>query len=179
MSIFVNEKVVFEEYDSHEYLKKIIKIQSYQRGTYYRIRFKIRNLNKNLKVLTRNFSKLSATQDGFNQAKMPGIKISIDSIIVDETVALTEEKLGDFFIEEEEIIKYIEEHKHSLKNFSIIYDDGSIYYGYYNDKWEREGYGILIYPNGSKYQGFFKNNKLNGRGRLVSSQGGYYEGKTC
>jgi hypothetical protein len=176
MSIFIREKNVFEEADSHAYHIKIIKIQSFLRAVNYRIRFKIRNMNKNLRVLTRNLSRLSRTQDGFNQSKIPGKIISIDSIKVDETVALIEESLGDFVIEENELIKYIEEHKHMLKNFSIEYDDGSIYYGYYNKEWEREGYGILIYPDGSKHQGFFKNNKMNGRGRLVGAQGGYYEG---
>ena len=39
-------------------LKKIIRIQSFLRGVNYRLRFKIRNLNKNLRVLTRNISRL-------------------------------------------------------------------------------------------------------------------------
>lgn len=40
----------------------------------------------------------------------------------------------------------------------------------------RCGKGILIWPDGSKYEGYFKNNKQHGRGRLIHSNGEIYEG---
>jgi hypothetical protein len=171
------EKIVYEEIDTTIYTKKVIKIQSFIRGVNYRLRFKIINMNKCLRVLTRKVTMLSATQpDIFLNSKMPGKLINIESITINEIVSKIEEKLGDFVIEEKEIIKCIEDEKHKLRNFTIEYDDGSIYYGYYNREWERQGYGILIFPDGSKYQGFFKNNKMHGRGRLVGAQGDYYWG---
>lgn len=55
--------------------------------------------------------------------------------------------------------------------------DGSIYHGYWNIEGLNHGYGILIREQGSKYEGFFENDKLSGRGRFIDSQGAfYYEG---
>lgn len=41
----------------------------------------------------------------------------------------------------------------------------------------RTGKGVLIWPDGSKYEGYFKNNKANGRGRLIHANGEVYEGE--
>ena len=39
-----------------------------------------------------------------------------------------------------------------------------------------EGKGILIYPDGSKYEGDFLNGKKNGYGTFIWNQNKYYEG---
>ncbi len=38
------------------------------------------------------------------------------------------------------------------------------------------GYGRLIMPDGSYYQGYFDHNKLQGQGLLIDTKGGYYMG---
>ena len=43
-------------------------------------------------------------------------------------------------------------------------------------KKERHGFGILIWPDGSKYVGYWKHDKANGKGRLIHSEGDIYEG---
>lgn len=40
----------------------------------------------------------------------------------------------------------------------------------------RTGKGIITWFDGSKYEGYFKNNLLHGRGRLIHSNGEIYEG---
>jgi hypothetical protein len=174
-----NDKVVYEESEIFDQTNSIVKLQAFIRGVNYRLRFKIINLNKNLRVLTKKFTMLPAVQDGFLHSKMPGKAINIETVQINKKVSLIEEKLGEFVIEEKELLKCIEEQKHNLRNYSLEYEDGSIYYGYYNKEWEREGLGILMFPDGSKYQGFFKSNKMHGRGRLVGSHGDYYWGNNC
>jgi hypothetical protein len=40
----------------------------------------------------------------------------------------------------------------------------------------RDGMGIQIWPDGSKYEGYWKADKANGRGRLIHADGDVYEG---
>ena len=52
-----------------------------------------------------------------------------------------------------------------------------IYIGEFNEKKQREGKGIQIWNDGSKYEGYWKNDKANGWGRLIHSYGDVYEGE--
>jgi hypothetical protein len=174
--LFKREKIVIEDINPN-IIKKITRLQAYWRAAKYRGWFTIKHQNKSLRVLSQKSKTRTARSEGFEAYLMPGNVIEIDSIKIHENVSITEQKLGDFVIEEKELIRYIENHKNNLKNYSILYPDGSIYYGYFSRAWEREGYGVLIFPDGAKYQGFFKNNKMHGRGRLVGIDGDYYEGK--
>jgi hypothetical protein len=165
------EKKVLDDISSKA-LGRLIRIQSVWKAILTRQRFQKKFKNKNLRAITKYY----VTPDGFSDSQIPGKVIDVSTIQIHENVFTTEQKLGDFVIEEKELIKFIEKNKIKLKNYSILYDDGSIYYGYYNKFWEREGYGVYILPDGSKYQGFFKNNRMNGRGRLVGIDGDYFEG---
>jgi len=65
----------------------------------------------------------------------------------------------------------------SFERDPIMLNDGSIYQGQWNEKGFRHGYGTLIRSDGSKYEGFFSNDEINGRGRYIDSQGTFhYEG---
>jgi hypothetical protein len=60
----------------------------------------------------------------------------------------------------------------------ILLKDGAIYFGQWNPNGQKHGYGILVRNDGSKYEGFFFNDTLQGRGRYIEPQGNfYYEGK--
>ena len=83
---------------------------------------------------------------------------------------------GEFFIEQKELKKYMEEYPYVPKFFSIRYSTGEIYSGYYSPDWVKEVFGIQIDKNGSKYVGLFKNGMFEGRGRLILHKGDYYEG---
>ena len=41
----------------------------------------------------------------------------------------------------------------------------------------RDGRGIQIWLDGSRYEGYWKNNKANGYGRLIHADGDVYEGE--
>lgn len=59
----------------------------------------------------------------------------------------------------------------------IELDDGSVYHGHWNENGQRQGYGVLVRNDGSKYEGFFEKDNINGRGRYIESKGSfYYEG---
>ena len=40
----------------------------------------------------------------------------------------------------------------------------------------RQGKGVLIWPDGSIYEGYWVDNKANGKGRLVHADGEFYDG---
>lgn len=57
----------------------------------------------------------------------------------------------------------------------IEIEDGKIYEGEWMQG-KREGFGILYYPNGSKYIGYFGDNQCNGLGKQIHSGGEIYIG---
>ena len=61
---------------------------------------------------------------------------------------------------------------------NVLLDNKDIYYGEYdNDRKMKEGRGILITKNGSKYYGYFKDDKKNIRGKLIHYEGDIYDGE--
>ena len=65
------------------------------------------------------------------------------------------------------------------KNFpqgKLIYSDGSKFEGEFKDG-EKHGQGKYISPNGSKYEGEYKDSKYHGQGKFTSPDGSSYEGQ--
>ena len=59
-----------------------------------------------------------------------------------------------------------------------LIDGKELYYGEYDSERNiKQGRGILIMKNGSKYMGYFKNNKKNIKGKLIHYEGDIYEGE--
>lgn len=58
-------------------------------------------------------------------------------------------------------------------------EDGSIYTGQFNEKYEKSGKGIEVAKDGAKYIGGFINNMRDGLGRLITAEGSSYEGEFC
>ncbi len=56
-------------------------------------------------------------------------------------------------------------------------DNGAIYIGQWNKQGLREGRGTQVWPDGSKYVGYWKNDMANGKGRLIHADGDVYEGE--
>ena len=56
-------------------------------------------------------------------------------------------------------------------------DNGAIYQGQWTKEGLRHGKGVQVWKDGSKYEGYWKNDMANGRGRLIHSDGDVYEGE--
>ena len=46
-----------------------------------------------------------------------------------------------------------------------------------NQHYYKQGYGVLLQPNGSIYQGYFVNDYAEGKGKLTNPEGDFYEGE--
>jgi hypothetical protein len=55
-------------------------------------------------------------------------------------------------------------------------EEGFSYKGSWNYNGRKEGYGVMIKKDGSRYDGFWVDDKYEGRGRLIEVKGSYYEG---
>ena len=56
-------------------------------------------------------------------------------------------------------------------------DDGNLYHGEWDEKGNKHGRGVQLWPNGAKYYGYWINNKVNKKGKLVHREGDIYEGE--
>ena len=93
---------------------------------------------------------------------------------IDKNVKEIEKILGPLRYKEEE---YKNKYKNVFKKPPIKFqDEGSIYKGEWNIEGKKHGYGILITKEGSKYEGFWKNDHLDGKGRFIEKRGNYYDG---
>ena len=94
---------------------------------------------------------------------------------IDKNVKEIEKILGSLSFKGEE---YESKYKNVFKKPPIKFqDEGSIYKGEWNVQGKKHGYGILITKEGSKYEGFWKNDQLDGIGRFIEKRGNYYDGK--
>ena len=55
-------------------------------------------------------------------------------------------------------------------------DNSAVYIGQWSNMGMRHGRGIQLWPDGSKYEGYWKNDMANGKGRLIHADGDVYEG---
>lgn len=56
-------------------------------------------------------------------------------------------------------------------------ENGAVYIGEWNDTLERHGKGTQVWCDGSKYEGYWKRDRANGKGRLIHGDGDVYEGE--
>ena len=51
---------------------------------------------------------------------------------------------------------------------AVQFDNGIIYQGQWNVIEEtKDGRGVQVWPDGSKYEGYWRDNQANGQGRLI------------
>lgn len=82
--------------------------------------------------------------------------------------------IGPFILTDEEE-NYLKEAR-LLKSNPMLFQNNFIYIGTWNADGKREGLGITYLPEGGMYEGFYKDDLMNGRGRLINIDGDYYEG---
>ena len=56
-------------------------------------------------------------------------------------------------------------------------ENGAFYYGEWDKKGKKHGRGIQLWPDGSKYFGYWINNKANKKGKLIHRDGDIYDGE--
>ena len=156
----INSISPFEGYKRYytENLRRIVKIQSYFKG-----------------ILSRRKISLIQNQSSLHSStvKQNWSSTSESQVYSNKTVSEVEVKLGLFdyskyhFIQDGPIIK-----KPCMKSeYEVIYK------GEWNLLNKREGKGIQIWKDGSKYEGYWKNDMANGYGRMIHSDGDSYEGE--
>ena len=59
----------------------------------------------------------------------------------------------------------------------VTMKNGATYTGQWMDGYSRDGYGTQLWPDGSRYEGMWRNDKANGQGKLVHADGDIYEGQ--
>lgn len=162
-------------------VKKVIKIQTAFRR--FRVRNKIRkSRSRNIisnNTLSNNFSSnnhlISTTPD---PSHIPGVIVDPNSeVTIHPKVAEIEKKLGPFKLNEKESCIINSNLANLHYKTAIYYKDNTFYKGYLNKDYLKEGYGSFYLPDGSKYEGFFKDDMMWGRGRLINvTNRFYYEG---
>ena len=109
-----------------------------------------------------------------------------DKLVTEFAEYITDDRLNEA---DKTVIKKIEEHLDDMSIESnensyncfirpalLFKKDNSIYKGSWNFQGKKEGFGTFIDAKGNKYSGEWKDDKLNGKGRLFSINGDYYEG---
>ncbi|KRX02793.1 hypothetical protein PPERSA_02283 [Pseudocohnilembus persalinus] len=80
-------------------------------------------------------------------------------------------KLGDFDYGDDQEFSDI-----PVLKSPIIYENGSIYFGQFQDN-IKQGKGKQLWADGSLYEGYFLNDQATGKGRLIHSDGDIYFGE--
>ena len=151
--ININEDCFMKENE----ILKIIKIQSVYRSYISR-----KNYNRNLKsILLKNQIEL------FNELYENYMKYN---------TKLAESLIG-YKLDKTKIKK--REKEKNLKTYILIYSHDHIknfYSGEVNINNNRNGYGIRLFNDGTKYEGEWEKNDFTGYGRIIKSNGDLYEG---
>lgn len=152
---YIKEKDFWIEnqYNTQNEIKKITSIQAHVRGHIFRCKINSRN-NTEIKEIS--------------------IDYSTDSQENNQVILRLNNLLPKFELSEKETY-YI--NNSNLKIVALLYPNKSIYKGMVNSRRLREGFGKLYLSDGSIYKGFFHNNKMEGRGRLLNINGFVYEGE--
>jgi hypothetical protein len=58
----------------------------------------------------------------------------------------------------------------------VVLDNGAEYTGEWNQEKQKEGKGVQTWVDGSIYEGYWRKDKANGRGRLIHADGDVYTG---
>lgn len=168
-------------------------------GVYQDNKSELKNLNKEYlqKYLENdNLTKVKAIQNQFRTSKsikkLNEEKLSYE-IVFDTNLKTIGKIISDKELEEyidKEVteidkllgpvttdIDYLEKYKNIFSKPSIKFtEEGTIYKGQWNFNGKKHGYGILITKEGCKYEGFWKNDQLDGKGRFIEKRGNYYDG---
>jgi hypothetical protein len=86
----------------------------------------------------------------------------------------TESRLGPFVFDRNEEIN---NRMDLITRGPYELDNQAIYQGQWTREGLREGRGIQVWQDGSKYEGYWKNDQANGYGRLIHADGDCFYGE--
>jgi len=165
MRMIVNEMKKFEEIHNikinHTDIVPIVSIGAFNQGQNREERKTIMPLIKTKSIKDKH--------SGIAGKKVHEIPFHKDSHLVSSKAQEVEKKLGPFKFEEP-LDQNLE-----MRN-TVKLADESLYTGQWNEKGHRHGRGICTYSDGSKYEGYWKNDERGGKGRLIYNNGEVYEG---
>lgn len=93
-----------------------------------------------------------------------------------DTINQIRETLAKFHFGDE----FATDGKHRVMKPITMLENGSKYEGEWlktSGEEVRDGRGVLIWLDGSRYEGYWRDNQANGRGRLIHADGDVYEGQ--
>ena len=137
--------------------KKLIKIQSLIRLKLARLKY-----SGKIRAVTRAYNR--------RPIKPPLEEISRIPDYSNANTRYTEEKMGEF--------KYprVERSRRLYNRGPYKLENSAIYVGEWNEQGIRDGQGVQLWPDGSKYTGLWRSDMANGYGRLIHADGDVYEG---
>lgn len=129
-------------------------------------------------VSHRSREKVPGGQFMQNKGKLPANSAFVRELkempdYLNEITKATEARLGQFIFDKDDSYQF----EDLLEKGPYEMDNGAIYHGQWTKDGKREGKGIQIWKDGSKYTGYWKNDQANGKGRLVHADGDVYEGE--
>lgn len=156
---------------------KIVKIQASIRG--HQARNKLNNDKPESSDV--NKPKVSSRTSQRNKDGGPGTAVAKPVAKLPDysnpATKATEEKLGPFNYERDAPPASELAGLELIKRQPYELDNGAIYEGQWTKEGLRHGRGVQVWKDGSKYEGYWKNDMANGRGRLIHSDGDVYEGE--
>ena len=157
-------------------LSDIILLQSFLRGYLFRkkthqILHSSLHSNQNLLETSLNSKSLKAPTNLSNISRSVLVELSVDSVpdYPNSTIKQILTKIGPFIFREGDISGV-------SRKGPVLLENGSVYTGDWNDKNERHGTGMQKWNDGAMYEGYWRNDKANGKGRLIHANGDVYEG---
>ncbi|TNV83491.1 hypothetical protein FGO68_gene3019 [Halteria grandinella] len=152
---------ILDQLKSTKSIRRIIKIQSVFRG--YLTRKHVRQLRESLDY---EFMRNKDGMLGPNGEPLPFNYENPDVIKI-------RDQLGDFDFGEEPTNIARQRENRQLTQL----ENGARYQGEWNSNLNvREGQGYQVWPDGSLYEGWWKDDKANGKGRLIHADGDIYDG---
>lgn len=161
--------------------KQVIKLQAHVRGFLQRKVNKIANdfVDPKPQHSHRSRDKLPGGKKMENKGKplMNGNSYALELKEMpdhsNEATRLTEARLGPFIYDRIDSARSVD----VINRGPYEMDNGAIYHGQWTKEGHREGRGIQIWKDGSKYTGYWKNDMASGKGRLIHADGDVYEGE--
>lgn len=92
-------------------------------------------------------------------------------------VFLKEQEFGPLKLNNQQLRLIEENRKKLIFQNCIQLAEGQLYSGQWNGNSQtKEGYGLQVWPDGSKYEGLWSHNMASGYGRFILADGDMYQG---